>query len=114
MGPVYFYVCWGPTVGTCQVPAPFPGGGISIVPTSIDVSVNYQAGSATSGVVDLGTIANATPGPFTDYFVFSTAFYTFYQTNTYKITVRGGPNGLKDTAGNYMEDDYTVRFVVTP
>lgn len=114
MGPLYFYVCWGATVGTCQVPAPFPAGGISIVPSSIDLSVQYVSGAASSPSIDLEPFTDATPAAFTDYFVFSTIFYSVPSTNTYRIVVQGGPNGLRDTAGNYMEEDYEVLFVINP
>lgn len=78
-------------------------------PSSLVIQVDTVAGQgSTTSVVNIDWPSVVTPA-------FTRVKFGLYKAasgNTYRIKIKGGKSGLKDTNGNYMKDDYIqiVRF----
>ncbi|PKA04284.1 Ig-like protein [Leptospira ellisii] len=79
------------------------------VPISLQYSVNFDfgpnSGSPYLTFPVLGSAAN----------IYKTSIFNLTEfPNAYIFTIRGGTDGVKDTYGNYMQNDYSVRFQASP
>lgn len=79
-------------------------------PLTLDMTVDLLTSPGNTGsIVNIDWPSSAANGNFS---LLSFGLYNVSQFNTYRITVKGGANGLKDMNGNYMKEDFVqiVRF----
>lgn len=81
-----------------------------IDPVSINLSA-VRAYGAGSGIPEISNMdwPAIIPGKFR---IYSFALSGFIPGDTYRLTVRGGSSGLRDSAGNTMKQDYVQYFMV--
>lgn len=104
---LHVYFCRGITKATCDITS-VPRD-LNMVLSSIQFSVNFDFGPSS------GSPYLLLPSNPTDAYVYKTSIFGLTESpNTYIFTVKGGPDGAKDVYGNYLRDDYSIRFKVIP
>ena len=98
-----------------------PGGGAAAVPTSATITATFSEGMAPA-TINAGTVvlqAGVTIVPATVAYVVATRSATLTPTSPladltiYTVTVKGGPGGVTDPAGNPLASDATWSFTTT-
>ena len=98
--------CWGPTAAGCLAAGTVTA---NIDLTTVQMSIARDFGPTELSTVYFDPAVNATPGGFTNQFVFSQALHNATPGTTYLVTIKGGTSGVRDADGNFMESDYTFR-----
>lgn len=108
----YIYFCRGMTLATCDVVS--NPRDLTVILATLQLSVNFDFGILT-GSPYLTVPINVTPLLPPDIFVYKTTLFSGanYPT-TYQLFIKGGPSGVLDTYGNYLENDFYLRFSLTP
>jgi len=108
----YILFCRGMTLATCDVVS--NPRDLAIVLATLELNVNFDFG-VNPGSPYLSVPVNVTPLVPPDSFLFKTMLYSAanYPT-TYQLLIKGGSSGVLDTYGNYMENDFYLRFSLTP
>lgn len=102
------YFCWGPTRAGCAFPM---AGGSSILLNTLQYTLSKDFGVSEVAVPYFAAPADVTSGAFApDQFVFRSQLHDLTQTVTYSLTIKGGKTGVRDSRGNYMQDDFMVRL----
>lgn len=108
----YIYFCRGITLSTCNIVS--NPRDLAIVLASLQVSVDYDFG-LNIGSPYLTLPTNVSPLLPPDLFVIKTTLMSGADfPTTYKLQIKGGPTGVIDSYGNYMENDFYLRFSLIP
>lgn len=82
---------------------------LNMVLSSVQFSANFDFGPNSGNPYLLLPQVGAAPN------IYKTSIFGLTESpNSYIFTIKGGPDGAKDLYGNYLEQDYSVRFSVSP
>ncbi|MGJ4754071.1 Ig-like domain-containing protein [Leptospira kmetyi] len=115
--PIYVLFCYGEfsTTAACVTSgsvATLTGDVQSkILLSSVQLSLTREFGSGTSVTEYVNNLVDATPIALAPGIVaYGTTAFGLGRGATYLLRVKGGASGVKDTYGNTMDNDYTIRF----
>jgi hypothetical protein len=110
---LFIHFCWGDSTASCVYPLIQPGPPYGrIIPSSLQLSIEREFSGSIVGANSefWTTLTNSTPIFPQDIFVYSTTLRFLDRDSTYLLTIKGGSSGVRDNLGNYMQEDYKIRF----